>query len=174
MTSLFFNPYFGYLDASVPIQIDFFNLVMSNEIAHHSDHSLPEQKRSEVLSMMPFWLLAAVDHRMFCHIEFRMRQKNCQLGFRRANMRLAHVLQSPSHTRHPESSSWRPRPFMWLVTMAKRLMNDSGNKATHASGLQFAIPPSRILAREYDPSTIPAPQRVDTYPLEKFSLHAII
>lgn len=150
MTSLFFNPYFGYLDASVPIQIDFFNLVMSNEIAHHSDHSLPEQKRSEVLSMMPFWLLAAVDHRMFCHIEFRMRQKNCQLGFRRANMRLAHVLQSPSHTRHPESSSWRPRPFMWLVTMAKRLMNDSGNKATHASGLQFA---SRHLAFSHASTT---------------------
>jgi hypothetical protein len=35
-----------------------------------SDHNLPEQKRSEILPMMPFWLLAAVDW-VFCHIEFQ-------------------------------------------------------------------------------------------------------
>jgi hypothetical protein len=32
----------------------------------------------------------------------------------------------------------------------------------------------RDLAYEYDPSTIPAPQHVDTYLFEKISLNAII
>lgn len=123
---------------------------------------------------MPFWLLAAVDW-VFCRIEFQ-RMKTSESD-------AAEELTQLSKSKH-EIDPRLAKPVSLGILKAhlgdrvfyvacnggkEALMNDYGNKAMHAKRASV-----RHLAISHTSTTIPAPQHVDTYLFEKFSLHAII